>query len=712
MIRRLALVLVLALCAAPPAVASNDNVLCVQNQLAQRGYDPGPRDGLIGHQTYRAMRRMARALGVPAADRLSPGTALYLCRQFGLRDPSLQRFWPSQRGRVALIRTPDLPDALADLIAEYLVPIHALAADRMEVAIAGTDRVIAGTDRAAIASLFPGALQHGMLFESIDAALATQCADPSRLAGFTVSGVAVLCLPARLPMSRASTRADLLDLVAHEVQHLVTRQILRVSVGETAEERVQDLGPLWMHEGHAMVFADSVAQNATPARTRAAMLRHYRNRPLPDLGTLETREALDDHLVDVYRAGAIAVSLLIEEHGEPAMGRLYESMAEGTPFETAFAQVFGESLDAFYAAYAGRARPRVDGRTARAPAADAVRCVQTALNAAGFDAGGADGRIGPRTRAALAAYREARGIPRDPAIAAADAPAWCRIIGLREEGLRDLWPARDRSVQVDVVDSAGFGVVNALRERLARLHRSAAAFFLTPVAATDHVFAGRTAAEIRSLARAANTPLPGDLLAFLGAECDAARGLTAAVAPGVAVLCLGPDPMARIRGSRAGFDAELAEIAARLLWFQVVGADGANPAPDWFRAGLAQVFALSTVEALDSAAIRARMSASFPKGRLPDLAELVATGDDPVQSMAARRAGTAAVAQMIEARGRAALGRLITSLGLGYPFDEAFTAAMGMPQAAFLDAATPRRASAATTGSRTLAQGGTRAASN
>jgi hypothetical protein len=61
-----------------PAYA-DDNVLCVQQQVAARGYDPGPLDGMLGSRTLTAAQSAAAAarLTLPA---LSTATAGAWCQ--------------------------------------------------------------------------------------------------------------------------------------------------------------------------------------------------------------------------------------------------------------------------------------------------------------------------------------------------------------------------------------------------------------------------------------------------------------------------------------------------------------------------------------------------------------------------------------------------------------------------------------------------------
>src|SRR5262249_9739597 len=59
-----------------PAYA-DDNVLCVQEQLASRGANPGPIDGQLGSRTIVAGQSLGVALGLPP---LTTGTAPQWCQ--------------------------------------------------------------------------------------------------------------------------------------------------------------------------------------------------------------------------------------------------------------------------------------------------------------------------------------------------------------------------------------------------------------------------------------------------------------------------------------------------------------------------------------------------------------------------------------------------------------------------------------------------------
>jgi len=650
------------------ALATNENVLCLQNQLAAAGYDPGGIDGHVRPGTYDAFDSYADARRLPGSRRLSPGTALSLCRLIGLDDTAMQRFWPVSAGTLRMVFEPGLSPALQTFVEERLPTIHQQAAQRLGVTLAGTDTVIVGTSRRALNALLDEHLPEGIVFENADAALDEQCTRRSRLGGFTVGGTAVFCLPAQATLDGSVDRTDLIDLIAHEVVHLVVRQIMPAPPGDSTDpERVALTGPLWLHEGHAVVHADSISHHTTPRDLRRSLLRHFAGRPLPDLRQLETRAALVRARGDVYRAGAIAVSLLIDAHGEETLGALYEAMARDVPFDAAFAQSFGYPLATFYDGYAALARSAVDAGP-RHPTADPVRCVQAQLNAAGHNAGYADGQIGPRTLNALAALRDATGLHRAPALTAESAALWCRLIGLDDPAQRDFWPARDRPVDLSVAWDVDAATAAHIRDRFPALHRRAATAFQTPPSTTDRVLIAGSGEGLRTLIaavwpglRAVDWPEP--IRALVDAGC--ADETAATTVAGLGALCLGPGP-------DADLDETLAGMAAALIWHQATGPEGAGPAaPAWLRDGVVHYVELTAGRQLDPTQMRLGLVADIRRG--PRIALDTATGAE------ARTRGAVAVSLLAAARGPASVGQLMTALGTGVPFAEAFEDVFGIP---------------------------------
>lgn len=62
-------------------VSENDLVALVQKLLAEKGYDPGPPDGLLGRQTIEAISAYQRKLGLPVTGQIDDGLVTALRRQ-------------------------------------------------------------------------------------------------------------------------------------------------------------------------------------------------------------------------------------------------------------------------------------------------------------------------------------------------------------------------------------------------------------------------------------------------------------------------------------------------------------------------------------------------------------------------------------------------------------------------------------------------------
>jgi hypothetical protein len=122
----------------------------------------------------------------------------------------------------------------------------------------------------------------------------------------------------------------------------------------------------------------------------------------------------DDGHRECWRLEALAVDGLAVEPNTPPAAEDAPEVAATEPEETtprAQSQAAAEPAEPFVAsAVETGSPPPIDTPT---DPADLLRAIQHALNAAGYDAGSADGQIGPRTRAAIESYQRANGLAVD-----------------------------------------------------------------------------------------------------------------------------------------------------------------------------------------------------------------------------------------------------------------------------------------------------------
>ncbi|MCA2013226.1 hypothetical protein LCM17_17155 [Cereibacter sphaeroides] len=337
------------------AHARNDGVLCVQEQLASAGQDPGRIDGIVGARTRHALAQHLRARGLEGPRRIHTDSAMPWCRRLGLDDPALRAFWPSALNRVIVDVGDSVDPVLARLIRTRMPGIHADVTQRMGIELAGTDRVVVGSNpvelRARIRSA--GFTDIG----NLDATLAEHCDPDNAIGGFALPGLMVICLRPGVRL-RGGIRYDHLTFVlAHEVTHLVQFQLTGLPPpGTLPASRVPIEGPIWLLEGLADVVGYAVGYDTEADFARRSATTRYAGGRLPDLARLQDRLALRSHQSDIYRAGLIAAALLVEDRGLPSTAQLFARMGEGIPFDQVFEEIYGETPQAFYAAFEARAR--------------------------------------------------------------------------------------------------------------------------------------------------------------------------------------------------------------------------------------------------------------------------------------------------------------------------------------------------------------------
>ncbi|PTX01631.1 peptidoglycan-binding domain-containing protein [Pararhodobacter aggregans] len=351
------LILLLTLLAAAPAAAWTDDVRCVQEQLVQAGQDPGPVDGVVGPRTLAALRTVAAQEGVTSGHALTSDTATTWCRRLGQADPALRAYWPSATNAVVVQTGAGVDPVLARLIRVRLPELHQEVAALLGVELSGTDRVFVGAGIDELRQMITGDRQHRPI-ANLDAVLEDHCNPSGRIGAFATPGVMVICLRPNTRLLTDLAYSTLVFVLTHEATHLVQFQLTGLpGSGTAADGRVRFEGPMWLLEGLADVVGHALGDRLDPLEIRELGARRYAGRSVPSLTRLQTRSDLLSRQDDVYQAGMWAASMLIERAGFSGAGRLFSLMGEGQPFPDAFAQVYGRSLDTFYAGFTAEAGP-------------------------------------------------------------------------------------------------------------------------------------------------------------------------------------------------------------------------------------------------------------------------------------------------------------------------------------------------------------------
>lgn len=124
--------------------------------------------------------------------------------------------------------------------------------------------------------------------------LIDDCSSFRRISGSTASGVMFLCAQTGAQLG-VEVQEDWLDfLLAHEAAHLVQFQVSGARPSGSSDcDRVAAEGPVWLLEGYAQVFANTVATTANVDIYRIIMISRYEGQDLPNLSMLENRGALE-----------------------------------------------------------------------------------------------------------------------------------------------------------------------------------------------------------------------------------------------------------------------------------------------------------------------------------------------------------------------------------------------------------------------------------
>lgn len=324
---------------------------------------------------------------------------------------------------------------------------------------------------------------------------------------------------------------------------------------------------------------------------------------------------------------------------------------------------------------------------AMALASDAgVRCVQAQLNASGQQAGSEDGIIGPRTRRALQAHAETRGLALREGLSLDNSIPWCRRLGIDLPALQAFWPSRLNAVLVTVGPSVDPVLARLIRTRTPGIYDEVADLLGEPLAGTDRVVVGSGVPELRRLVSRAGFAWIGDLDRTLAEHCRPEDAIGGFAVPGLMVICLREG--VRLRG---GLDYDhlrfvLAHESTHLVQFQLTGVPPPNtpPAdrvategPIWLLEGLADVVGYRLGFDAVPPTIRETAVLRYEGLELPDLSGLQDRRALQSHQTDIYRAGMIGAALMVEDRGLTEAGRLFARMGDGLPFDAAFAEIYG-----------------------------------
>ena len=364
--RVLLLLLLLTLVPGAATAQIREGMRCVQNQLAEAGFNPGPADGLVGASTRRALAEFQAETGLVMEHRFDTDLGNSLCRRIGLMRPELKAFWPSVQNRQPNIVFSDgVSKSLRARILLTVARAQTGIRNTFQIELAGRDVIVVADNPRDLRRLVAEHVKVHVVGQA--AKIAEDCSSFRGISGRALPGLVYFCVP-----SEADRVADL-DwvwgefLFAHELVHLMQTQLGGASRVEwSLEKRLSRDGPAWLMEGIAQAYGNKFALGTPDWDYRIVNYRRL-DRVFHDLAELESPNALKTRMPDVYRAGTVGAIDLVDLYGYPAIGRFYETLGHGLDWTHAFETAFGLTPQDFYHHYRNVVRFDAAGTPASGP---------------------------------------------------------------------------------------------------------------------------------------------------------------------------------------------------------------------------------------------------------------------------------------------------------------------------------------------------------
>jgi len=152
------------------------------------------------------------------------------------------------------------------------------------------------------------------------------------------------------PWFTSGPPSNLTKIAVHETFHVLQFELAGAGSMNSGTDEIPPAGPRWLFEGSAEVvgyFAIADAGLTHISGVRADWAQRTKSSPV----TLERLAILRGQ----FEAGAnawgimpLAIDRLVGEAGLPKLLAYFEAIGRGQPWQSAFATVFGKSIDTFY----------------------------------------------------------------------------------------------------------------------------------------------------------------------------------------------------------------------------------------------------------------------------------------------------------------------------------------------------------------------------
>ncbi len=317
---------------------------------------------------------------------------------------------------------------------------------------------------------------------------------------------------------------------------------------------------------------------------------------------------------------------------------------------------------------------------------EGTTCLQEQLTALGFNAGAADGKIGPATRSALAALEAANGSLADRQLDAFTSLVFCRELGLATASLSRHWPSFGRRLRIEVAGAPDNDLRTDLLLEASDALTKVETLFEVELAAPIDIVIGSDAGEIADRAAPLTDSPAASVRRFAKRLCQDAPdyGIASTHLPGVILFC-----HQRNATYNSGFTArdlrnQLGRMLAMEMITQLTGDPATGSDDEYFRRNGPMWLIVGTMQLLQ----REVDGVVTPLGRKTSIEKLRKEGvthprqmeyylsslEDPA---GIGRTGFLVTDDLTRETGLQPIGAFYRLLGTGLTVDDAFERAFG-----------------------------------
>ncbi|NJS38228.1 MAG: peptidoglycan-binding protein [Rhodobacteraceae bacterium] len=321
-----------------------------------------------------------------------------------------------------------------------------------------------------------------------------------------------------------------------------------------------------------------------------------------------------------------------------------------------------------------------------AAAGENATCLQEQLATLGFNPGPADGKIGPATRNALAAYEAANAIVADRQLDAFSALVFCRELAGADKNLSRHWPSFGRRLRIEVAGTPDNDLRTDLLLEASKALTVVESLFGIQLAAPVDIVIGSNAAKISDRAAPLTETSAASVRRFTARLCQDAPdyGIASNHLPGVILFCHQPDATYNSGFTARDLRNQLGRVLAMEMITQLTGDPATGSDDEYLRRNGPTWLIVGTMQLLQ----REVDGVITPLGRKTSVEKLRTDGvtnprhmeyylsslEDPA---GIGRTGLLVTDDLTRETGLKPIGEFYRLLGTGLTVDDAFQRAFG-----------------------------------